>query len=378
MEHLGGINLNKLFINIIIILFLAIMFLFVIPQMGSAIIAMILLNMIIVFILPFKDLFSKILGFLYSLLLLLFVQGNWIEFEFFLQAYKLLIDNTDLLHWFSEGDVHAIRLLIAYPGYIISKVFAIELNIGFSYYCVTMFTVMYLIIIDTVLKFKKSRLRYDSETKMFFALIPFLILPFIMNGRLIAAFLGFSILIHLFVALFHGQSRMGSIKKFLIGCLGLVLTMVSSGTMSVALVYCLFSVYVLNYKQIKKIKFIKKALLTLVVISPVIYIVLSYFWQMLIKNINFFGGGIEGFINMFSHGAGRLLILNGPGLIITLIAGAVFVLLNMVYLRNAIITKYRYIPILAGINISLYGLLFGFSTGLMMIPPLILLILLSI
>ena len=81
---------------------------------------------------------------------------------------------------------------------------------------------------------------------------------------------------------------------------------------------------------------------------------------------------------MFSHGAGRLLILNGPGLIITLIAGAVFVLLNMVYLRNAIITKYRYIPILAGINISLYGLLFGFSTGLMMIPPLILLILLSI
>jgi len=199
-----------------------------------------------------------------------------------------------------------------------------------------------------------------------------------MNGRLIAAFLGFSILIHLFVALFHGQSRMGSIKKFLIGCLGLVLTMVSSGTMSVALVYCLFSVYVLNYKQIKKIKFIKKALLTLVVISPVIYIVLSYFWQMLIKNINFFGGGIEGFINMFSHGAGRLLILNGPGLIITLIAGAVFVLLNMVYLRNAIITKYRYIPILAGINISLYGLLFGFSTGLMMIPPLILLILLSI
>ena len=148
---------------------------------------------------------------------------------------------------------------------------------------------MYLIIIDTVLKFKKSRLRYDSETKMFFALIPFLILPFIMNGRLIAAFLGFSILIHLFVALFHGQSRMGSIKKFLIGCLGLVLTMVSSGTMSVALVYCLFSVYVLNYKQIKKIKFIKKALLTLVVISPVIYIVLSYFWQMLIKNINFSG-----------------------------------------------------------------------------------------
>ena len=131
MEHLGGINLNKLFINIIIILFLAIMFLFVIPQMGSAIIAMILLNMIIVFILPFKDLFSKILGFLYSLLLLLFVQGNLIEFEFFLQAYKLLIDNTYLLHWFSEGHVHAIRLLIAYPGYIISKVFAIELNIGF-------------------------------------------------------------------------------------------------------------------------------------------------------------------------------------------------------------------------------------------------------
>lgn len=250
MEHLGGINLNKLFINIIIILFLAIMFLFVIPQMGSAIIAMILLNMIIVFILPFKDLFSKILGFLYSLLLLLFVQGNWIEFEFFLQAYKLLIDNTDLLHWFSEGHVHAIRLLIAYPGYIISKVFAIELNIGFSYYCVTMFTVMYLIIIDTVLKFKKSRLRYDSETKMFFALIPFLILPFIMNGRLIAAFLGFSILIHLFVALFHGQSRMGSIKKFLIGCLGLVLTMVSSGTMSVALVYCLFSVHKYGVKII--------------------------------------------------------------------------------------------------------------------------------
>jgi hypothetical protein len=330
-----------------------------------------LFNMIIIILMPSKNIFSKLVAALYAVLLLLLIQGKWIEFDFLPQVKALLEENSSIFYWFSVGHPHAIRFLIAYPGYFISNFYNIGLNAGFSYYCVVIFTALYLVIAETIVRIKECKKHFIREVKIITALTPLLILPFIMNGRLIAAYLGFSILILIYVNLFNGKPVLRKIKLFSIGFLGLLLTMVSSGTMAVALMYVFFLTFLLNYKRIKQKRFMKQAGCVLLLISPIIYKVLMYFWQMVLKNVNFYGGGVGGFFNMLNHGAGRYFYITGPWSIVILIIAVVLLALNIMVIKKAMLKAYRYIPILAGINISLYGLLFGFAAGSMMIPPLI-------
>ena len=67
-------------------------------------------------------------SFIFAFLLITGVKIGIISLIFFPQAEVLLNTNENLFFWFKEGHVHAIRLLIAYPGFLFSKFYNISLN----------------------------------------------------------------------------------------------------------------------------------------------------------------------------------------------------------------------------------------------------------
>ena len=81
-----------------------------------------------------------------------------------------------------------------------------------------------------------------------------------MNGRLILAYLGYSILINLYTDLFEG-TEIKKTKAIIITLISLILTMVSSGTMIVASSYVIIMILAINYGNFKKIKTIKTMIL---------------------------------------------------------------------------------------------------------------------
>lgn len=334
-----------------------------------------LLIVAIIIIFPSRNVVSKINAILYFLIILILIQGGIVAFNFIPQAETLLQINTDLIFWFSRGHPHAIRLLIAYPGYLLSQLYAVDLEVGFSYYASAFFTLMYLIIMETTSKFPQ-RARLPLAIKGFIAIAPFIFLLFIMNGRLIFAYTGFSILINLFLGLFRGEPK-SKLKLFVSGLFGFLLTTVSSGTMTVSLSYLVLLTCILNRKKMNKWSFIKRLPKATLLLAPLLYIILPYFWMMLMRNVNFFGGGISGVFNMLNHGAGRIFGANNA-IILVMAFVPIAIYINVRYLKKAIENNYNLIPILCAINIAIYGLMFGFSTGLMMIPPIIMLVLVKL
>lgn len=57
-----------------------------------------------------------------------------IEFPMFPQAASLYDINEDAFYWLKAGHVHAIRLLIVYPGVVLSNLFGFETDLGVTIY----------------------------------------------------------------------------------------------------------------------------------------------------------------------------------------------------------------------------------------------------
>lgn len=314
---------------------------------------------------------NKLVASFYSLILMLLLNFDILQFNFIPQAKVLLDVNKDLIYWFSNGHPHAIRLFVAYPGYILSNLYNVSLDIGYTYYGIILFVILYLVMSNILMRLQIKINNWKSILAYNLMLIPLLILPLIMNGRLIPAFLGFSLLINLFI-----NTNLGfKITKFKIVSIitfSFILTMVSSGTMTVAFIYILVMLYSSNYKKLKLKKTLRFLFFILILSFPIIFKVLDYVWLMLSRNIQFYGGGIKGVVNMLNHGAGRFITFDPIVLYTFIFLGFFFLLINIKYILNKIRHSDALSPVVIAINISAYGMLFGFSTGLMIIPPFLL------
>lgn len=294
--------------------------------------------------------------FMIASLLIYFVIGK--EFDFLPQAEALLNNNTNLLYWFSQGHVHAVRLLIAYPGYIISEWLTIGLDDGFGYYCIAIFLLFYRNIIEIIKKYiynKKNALLYYA-----FSCVLVLALFCLMNGRIIFAFYGLSLILLVNMQLYNGIDF--SLKHLTMMIIGLILTMVSSGTLVVGTANIICGIVFSN--QLRIILRKKWVWAIGVFCLPMIYIFIKYLMAMINKNVEYFGGGFYGIINMLQHGLGRYLhIENTYDLIGIMLVGGLIVILNALIVIRWYILNSRILPIILSFNISIYGSLFGLSTG---------------
>lgn len=306
--------------------------------------------------------------FLFSLLLTIGYQIKLFSFTFFDQALVLYQENKSLLHWFLIGHIHAIRMLIAYPGAMLAEFFGLNINQGFSIYVCAVFEAMLVLILRTLKEMEKRNI-YSGMAAMCFLSA----LAYVMNGRIVFAFVAAEILIY--VDVLHKKGKLSTWKLYLSTGLAIVLSMVSSGTMLLLVFYVLvesfFRIrYLSGRKQTQNYRRSLMAILT-----PMILFLTPYLWRMLKKNIDFYGGGWEGLLGILQHGIGGYIYeADILYLSMLILAGFLVAAGNMIlFWRNVYKTGNHYIALYLLVNLSLYGMFVGISTGLLILIPVFLL-----
>lgn len=304
------------------------------------------------------------------IMLILGYLEHLIKFTFFPQAYELYKINKSLFFWFSQKNLHAVRYLIAYPAVIISNFNQITLGKAFTIYTCIVFVLIGFFFLRLL-----KRIHGLTNFNRILGLSLLMVLAFVMNGRLIYAFLG--IILILDAEYKFSEHKIDVLMLKLSEIIGLILSMVSSGTMTVTAAFIL----TMNFIQWKDRKGTRDRysliLINFVLLFPLLDKFLPYFYRFLIKNTDYYGGGFNGFIGAMQHGLGRFFYTANTEVYILIISIALFILfINILFWWWLIIyKKNKYIPLLLVINICMYGGVFGFSTGLLGMLPVTALIL---
>lgn len=297
-----------------------------------------------------------------------FVYSGYLNFIFMPQAKELLNYNTNLLYWLQQGHVHAVRLFIAYPGYIISTWYQISLDKGYSYYLILIFFLTFITVFNLSM-IKNAHSVFSTAALALFVLG----LCFIMNGRIIFAFLGYALVITAALEQARHKCFIRLWEGILYG-IGILFTTVSSGCMIIGFLFtafCFFIKWAYIRSAVRKLYVVMGLIGSAVVFFPVVKKVIAYIAFMINKNITFYGGGIEGVIGMLQHGLGRIFPQFTTNMyLFLLIAGFFAVIVNAVLLKRFFIQNFNFTAIIAlALNLSCYGILVGFSTGSMGLIP---------
>jgi hypothetical protein len=242
------------------------------------------------------------------------------------------------------SQAHFLRYLLVYPIFIAADIFNLDANKIFSFFGFFML----FFIVKNCTKMVKF---YVNNNEIFFLVwfsFIFLVLAMSMNGRIIFAFYGLS---YLLVSL-HRWERYEhtNLGLFLRIFPALFFCSVSTGTFLACLLGLMFwsIIFVNRSKRRFNVYFVALG----VVVSPVATL-------FLLKNVNFYGGGIGGLFNMLNHGAGKIFysidLLSLVLLILIIVHIIFFAMLLLLYLE-----KYRLLIIFT--VTSAFAGLFGYST----------------
>lgn len=307
---------------------------------------------------------------IFSIILTLLYFAKLINFVFFPQAYELYKTNKDLLFWFSQKNLHAVRYLIAYPAVMISDIGNMTLNEAFTIYTCMAFNLICFLLFKLL-----KRLHGLTDLNRIISISLLVLLSFAMNGRLIYAFLGIILILEVEYKFMEDSTGILPLKFSEI--IGLILTMVSSGTMTVTAVFLLV-MSLIQWKERKRKKE-KYGLIfvNLILIFPLLSKFFPYLIRFLIKNTDYYGGGFYGFIGAMQHGFGRFFYTSNAKIYILLAVSALLLLsVNaLLFIYFVICKKNKYLPIFLIMNICIYGGIFGFSTALLGLLPVMVLIL---
>lgn len=288
----------------------------------------------------------------------------WSQIEYIYSINQLNVLDPGLL-------VHLPRFLVVYPSYIIGDILEIDPNKIFTIYVSILTSLTSLIWIKTqklIVVYKKNR--------NYIFIFPFVLLS-IINGRFMFALFGLSLLMYVLIKL--KLKLIGSIAGIWI-VISLLYASVSSGTFSVALLFMIFTSWrtvlqsILSGGSFAKCA---KFLIGFLVLTLLMYFLLLF----LLKNLDYYGGGFDGAVNIISHGLG--LVINPEpvlencrtetGLVCTvslMIVSSVIlhVFLSILLIISLIILlfyiRYSKFHTMAkqGIIVSLIGGIFGFTT----------------
>lgn len=288
--------------------------------------------------------------------LLLLVLMDIKSFVLWDQVYDLWYkDVNPLITFFIHP--HGPRYLLVWPVFYISSLLSISPNLFFSYVIVFVFFISLVI-------FKKSLMinPFFKVTTPHFLLsyFLFLFLILLMNGRLIFAILSTCIFLYLYF------SKINLITTFILALVCLFLSSVSSGTFTVVL-FWIFSYFI--FSRISKITdffYFLPLVLFMFLFSK------DYFILVLNKNLNYYGGGIDGVFNMLTHGLGRFLLIDSISIFLILFIFIITSLIIFLILVFSIkVISSNTIMLMFLVVVSFLGGLFGFSTLVFAFPLLL-------
>lgn len=199
----------------------------------------------------------------------------------------------------------------------------------------------------------------------------FIILSLFMNGRIVPAIFGVALLLHTLVVWEVGERRWFRTLAIVLLCL--FMASVSSGTFIVVLTtfygWIAIKVFVTPRATVQD-KATRIVLLTaflgFVAVIPLLRVLVE-------KNVGFFGDGLEGVMEMMNHGLGALLISAE-----TFVWGSIVVILAVAtigFLLMSFAFKPARLPAYAA-SVGVAGGIFGYSTLVAAVPPLVLLVIL--
>jgi hypothetical protein len=274
------------------------------------------------------------------------------SFESWGQVTRLWEDEvnplSNLLH------PHMPRYLIVYPGFLLDEYGA---GFGFSVYITVFFT------FNMLLLRKVSLLANRCPPSLTIYLI-FAAIHFAMNGRGVIVWTAW--LICIWVCLKITKKISTPANQLFWIALSCLLATVSTGVFVIVLLA--FAFVMMRYLKLPK----RSSMIQLLVILPVAtslgFVVLDYFLIAVNKNLEFYGGGVDGIFSMLKHGVGIIFYevnMFGMMILIFVLICAFFVMLSLIAVRIFSLLDYF-------ILLSIVGGLFGFTVLTLILPPLLL------
>lgn len=250
---------------------------------------------------------------------------------------------------------HAVRFTLVMPIFLLAEWLGVSYDWLFSIIVPALLLAVTYFSARSVVRFEPG-LSPPRQALVVLGISIFLIaLSFFMNGRLMFAFTGSSILMWALLGWEENRDRV----NFIAVVCAIYLSSVSSGTFLILTFsfyfFLLVSVALRNPAICRRGVLLSYALL-LVVLNPV----LSMF---VFKNLEFYGGGFGAISDMLDHGFGRLVV--GSNLLLPL--GGLVLLLVAAYVFRGFVRRHWILVSL--VVIYLAGGLFGYSTALVVLPP---------
>lgn len=250
---------------------------------------------------------------------------------------------------------HMPRYLVAYPGLVLEEVFP---NVGFSLYIAFFFGI-------NLALFRAVALLAIHRQPSLLTYVGFIAFHLVMNGRGVIAWTGWLICVWICLRIYRQWNS--PISYFGWAALSFWLAAVSTGVFSVVSVtFALF--FMRHYlRSTQPIQFFHK-LLAFCLVLPLAYFVIEYFLIAAEKNVEFYGGGVDGFFQMLEHGLGYVFLEFNTFSVLLLFLLAFLVLILLVMMLSG--RRISHLETL--IAIPFFGGFFGFTTLTLMIPLMLL------
>lgn len=272
------------------------------------------------------------------------------RFEPWPQVLELWESGVSPLLLAVSGHPHFFRFMTSYVGFLLEEAYPL---MGFSFYVSIFFAA-------NVLLWRKVAFLSNGRAPSAVAWTVFLAAHFFMNGRGVIAWTAWLLCVWLCLMQARGEPR--RLKGLLLTALTCWLAAVSTGVFVVAVIA--FVLFRFHYKGRRRTGIFTKGL-GLVISVPVLYVIANYFVVAVTKNIDFYGGGLQGLFGMLAHGVGKVLF--GSEIMAVLIVSlSAFTLMFFVMLLK--LRKQAFTPMEKLIACAVFGGLFGFTVLTLAVP----------
>jgi hypothetical protein len=286
------------------------------------------------------------------------------HFELPVQIVDLATRGTDPLMLFLQQDLWWARYLVAYPSIVAMDHWGMRFVDAFALYSAALLAVTAMVLLASVRTWR--RLTEPEAFVVGLALAALVgAIATQMNGRLIPAHIGMGAIV-LAQARIFAQRALRLREGVLLGS-GLVLSQMTSGTGLVAYAD------LLAWSAVAVVMRIDRAQ-----VLAIVWVLSAFFAPLLLrdllKNVDFYGGGVTAIIAMLDHGAG-IVLRRQPSIAFIALAAAVLGIAVAWRSRGRLLRLSRALwpPVLA-IPVTAVGGLYGYSTLSMALPSLLILL----
>ena len=247
-------------------------------------------------------------------LLVVAVLVGFKSFTIWEQVVELHAQKRSLANLYAARHPHFLRYLVAYPVFLGSNLTGLSSAAIFNLACLALLPALALILrrvelIET--SENSSEARITAHTIVLFSI------SYFMNGRIIFALFGYSILVLVLSEYF--SSCRWRFSSFILCLVGILFCSVSSGVFAVAFLFLLLCL-LLSVVRAFEAPTVRPAQLGMTVSIIVLFAMFREFLLIGIdKNIEFYGGGIEAVWTMLDHGLGTYLTVIDPSLVLLMV-----------------------------------------------------------